>query len=47
MRIVSQRQVYVLTLSENDIVFLMYFRGNIVSISNLLLHREKCNMKLK
>lgn len=42
MRIFSQMQVYVLTLSENYIVFLMYFRRNIVSTSNLLWHREKC-----
>lgn len=42
VRIVSQRQVYVLMLSENDVVFLMYFRKNIVSTSNLFLHREKC-----
>lgn len=47
MRIVSQRQVYILTLSENDIVFLMYFRRNIVSTSNLLLYKEKCIYEAK
>lgn len=37
----TRTRVYVLLLSENDTVFLMYFRKNIVSASNLLLQREK------
>lgn len=39
----TRMQVYVLLLSENDVVFLMHFwKKCIVSTSNLLLRREKC-----